>query len=335
MVLKNKNTLNVLIIIVMILVSISVYFTYASYQTYTTVKQHTKISSFVYKIESTLGQIAFERIDTAKYLATKEINSLEKVKQRRKAVDRALSVLENFVVQNSQYTIFHTQINDVRFVLKEVRKEVDEVSEAYRNIFVDAYHIKVFGPLIEILKEITAVEKSKMVHSDLAMYVNYTILKENNVLENTGIHFVLYGARIMSKEDRVLWAQLVDKDTLPNLDILLDKKLAAKISELLSAEKFKATITSERDMIRHEARKGNYSVSITGWANKINTKMDYFKVVQALLREGIHSIEQEQLSQSRLPLMVDAAIMLILLFRVVLYLQIILLNLTLRYGKRY
>jgi signal transduction histidine kinase len=145
------------------------------------------------------------------------------------------------------------------------------------------------------------------------MYVNYTILKENSVLENTGIHFVLYGAKIMSEEDRGLWAQLVSKDTLPKLDILLDKELAAKISELLSEEQFKKTITLERDMILHEARKGNYSVSIEGWVNKIDTKMDYFKVVQSLLREEIHNIEQEQLTQNTWPLMVATAIMLILL----------------------
>ena len=313
MALKNKNTLNILIIIVMILVSVSSYYTYTFYQKYSTVKQHTKTSSFVYKIESTLGKIAFERVDTAKYLAIKESSSLEKVKQRRNAVDRALSELEAFAAQNSQYTIFHTQITDVRSALKEVRKEVDEVSESYKNIFVNVYHRKVFGPLLEILKEITAVEKSKMVHSDLAMYVNYTILKENSVLENTGIHFVLYGAKIMSDEDRVLWAQLVRKDTLPKLDILLDKELSAKISELLSEKQFNKTITLERDMIRYEARKGNYSVSVEGWVNKIDIKMDYFKVVQALLREEIHKIEQKQQTQTTWPLILAAVIMLILL----------------------
>ena len=313
MALKNKNTLNVMIVIVMILVSISLYYTYVSYQKYTAVKQHTKVSSFVYAIESTLGKIAFERVDTAKYLATKERSSLDKVKQRRKAVDHALAELETFASQNSQYTIFHTQINNVRSALKEVRKEVDEVSEAYKNIFVNVYHIRVFGPLLEILKEITALEKSKMLHSDLAMYVNYTILKENSVLENTGIHFVLYGAKMMSEEDRALWAQLVDKDTLPKLDILLDKELATKIFELLSEEQFKKTITLERDMILHDARKGNYSVSIEGWVNKIDTKMGYFKVVQSLLREEIYNIEQEQLTQTKWPLMLAVALMLILL----------------------
>jgi len=314
MLLKNKNRLNILIIIVMILVTISSYYTYISYEKYSTVKKYTKTSSFIYEIESTLGKIAFERIDTAKYLATQATSSLDKLKQRRNTVDRALVALKKFAAHNTQYTIFHTQINDVRAALKEVRTKVDEVNEAYKNIFVDAYHMKVFGPLQEILKEITAVEKSKMLHSDLAMYVNYTTLKENSVLENTGIHFVLYGAKIMSVEDRALWIQLVRQDLLPKFDILLDKALAAQISELLSEEAFKETITLERDMILNEARKGKYSVSIQGWVNKIDTKMDYFKVVQALLRDDIQDIEQEQLTQVKWPLMIALGIMLTLLF---------------------
>jgi len=326
MALKNKNILNVLIIIVMILVSISSYYTYFYYQKYSTVKKHTKISSFIYEVESALGKIAFERVDTATYLATKEISSLEKVKQRREAVDRALLELETFVAQHNQYTIFNTQINDVKYALKEVRKEVDAVSEAYKNIFVDTYHTKIFGPFVDILREITAVERSKMIQSNLAMYVKYTILKENSVLENTGIHFVLYGSKIMSEEDRVFWAQLVRKDTLPKLDILLDKDMVAKISELLSEEEFKTTITLERDMILHEARKGNYSVSVEGWVNKIDTKMDYFKVVQTLLHEEIQNIEQKYLTQNKWPVMVATGVMLILL--------LVLLGLVRRYYKK-
>jgi len=297
----------------MVLLCVALYYTYDSYQKYATVKEHTKISSFVSEIESTLDKVAFERVDTAKYLATKEVSSLEKIIQRRNAVDRSLAALNTFIIQNSQYMAFNTQVDDVRDALREVRKEVDEVNESFNNIFLDAYHTKVFGPFLEILREITSVEKSKVIHSDLVMYGYYTILKENSVLENTGIHFVLYGSKIMGEKERVLWAQLVEKDTLPNLDMLLNQELSAKITELLSQEQFMKTITLERDMILHEARKGNYSVSIEGWVNKIDTKMDYFKVVQTLLREDIQKTEQEQLAQAKWPLMIATVIMLILL----------------------
>lgn len=314
MVLKNKNRLNILIIIVMLLVSTALYYTFAAYQQYAEVKKHTILSSLMYEIESTLGKIAFERVDTAKYLATKEKRSLDKVKERRKAVDSALSALETSVKQNSQYIIFHTQINDVKDALNEVRQEADNLSEAYKHIFVNAYHTKVFGPLLEILREITAVEKSKMTHNYLAMYVNYTILKENSVLENTGIHFVLVGSKIMSESDKVIWAQLVDQDTLPKFNILLEKDLSEKISKLLTEEEFKAIITLERDMILHEASKGKYSVSIEGWVNKIDLKIGYLKVVQILLREEIQNIEQAYLAKNRWPVIISAIVVLILLF---------------------
>ncbi|NOR56180.1 MAG: response regulator [Sulfurovum sp.] len=312
MALKNKNTLNLLIIIVTLLVSFPAYYTYHSYRNYVTAKTHTKISSFVYELESTLNKIALERIDTAKYLAIKEKSSLAKVIERRLVVDRALMELEDFIRQNSQYRIFIRQINEVKYTLKELRKEVDNVSEAYRDIFA-VYHSKVFGPFLEMLKEITTVKKLKMIDSDLAMYIKYTILKENSVLENSGIHFILYGSRIMSEEDRAFWTELIRKDTLPKLDILTDKDLAAKISALFSEEKFNTSMTFERDMILQEAWKGKYSVSIEGWVNNVDTKMDYFNVVQILLREDIQKIEQKHLAQSKWPLIVASIVLLLLL----------------------
>jgi len=312
MALKNKNTLNILTLIVMTLVGVSAYYTYLSYQRFSTVQTDTKVSSFMYEVESTLSKIGLERVDTAKYLATKEKSALEKVIERRKSVDAALLELETFVTQNSRYTMFTTQINEVKTTLKALRNEVDNVNETYRNILV-VYHDKVFGPFLEMLKEITTVEKSKIIYSDLAIYMKYTILKENSVLENSGIHFILYGSKIMSEEDKVLWTELVRKDTLPKLDLLSDKELATKISELLSEEQFNKTITFERDIILQEAWKGNYSVSIEGWVNNIDTKMDYFNVVQSLLREDIQKIEQKYLAESKWPLMVAAIVMLLLL----------------------
>lgn len=138
MVLKNKNILNLLIFTILILLGISSYYAYHSYQKYIIVKNHTKLSSFVYEVESILGKIALERIDTAKYLGTKKKSSLLKVKQRRKAVDSALSSMENFVTLNSQYMIFHTHINEVREGLKEIRNEVENLNEIYSDIFLRA-----------------------------------------------------------------------------------------------------------------------------------------------------------------------------------------------------
>ncbi len=314
MVLKNKNILNLSIITTFILVILSSYYVYFSYQNYRTVKNHTQISSFLHKIESTLDALASERIDTSRYFGTEKKSNLLKVQQRRKIVNNALEGLRTFIIQNSQYNLFHMYIGEVTDGLKDIRKEIDIVNDRHRDIFVHAYHTRVFTPFLEILKEITVRQESRALYSDLLMYMKYMILKENSVLENTGIHYVLYGSKSISEEERVFWAQLVSNDLLPKLKTLSDKNVAGKISELLSEEGFNTTISLERDMILYEAKKGTYSVSIEGWVNKIDQKMDYFKEVQALLREEIQNIEQAHLTESKWPLLVAIIVTLILLY---------------------
>ncbi len=314
MVLKNKNILNLLIFTILILLGTSSYYAYHSYQKYIIVKNHTKLSSFVYEVESVLGKIALERIDTAKYLGTEKKSSLLKVKQRRKAVDSALSSMENFITLNSQYMIFHAHINEVREGLKEIRNEVENPNKIYSDIFLRAYHTRVSGPFFEMLREVTEIEKSKVMHSFLIAYVKYTILKENIVLENTGIQFVLHGSRAMNEEEKHSWAQLVRKDVLPKLNIISDESEVDKISGLITTEQFNKMISLERQMILYEASKGKYSVSVEGWINKISQKMEYFREVQLLLREEIQNTEQLYLAKKRLPLIAFTTVALISLF---------------------
>jgi signal transduction histidine kinase/CheY-like chemotaxis protein len=317
-VLKNKNIFNLLIITGMVLLGIVSYYTYLSYHKYITVQNNTKLSFFLDEVESALDKIESERIDSATYLVTQEKRSFQKLKKRRAAVDRALAGLDTFVKYNSQYTIFNAQIKVITDELKDVRKEVDNLSEDHRNIFFHAYHSKVFGSFLEILKAVSTAQRSKVMKSYLSMYEKYTVLKENSVVENTGIYFVLLGSRKMSDIDIALWKQLMAKDILPRFNTLADSTVALKLQALLSVEEFNTIISEERDMILHEARKGEYSVSVIGWQNQINKKMDYFTQVQSLLYTEIEKIEQEYISSSRMVMIgygMVALLLLLLLFK--------------------
>ena len=317
-VLKNKNILHLLILIVIVLSGIVSYYTYLSYQTYITVQNNTKISFFVDEVESVLNKIESERIDSVTYLVTQEKRSFQKLKKSRVAVDHALAELDAFVKQNSQYTIFNTQIKVITNELKDVRKEVDSSSEDYRKIFFHADYSKVFGSFLEILKAISTAQKSGVMKSYLSMYEKYIELRENSVLENTSIYFILLGSRKMSDTDIALWKQLIAKDILPQFNTLADSIVALRLKELLSVEEFNTIVSEERDMILYEARQGEYSISVIGWQNKINKKMDYFTQVLLLLHTEIQKIEQEYISSSRMIMIgygVGALLLLLLLLR--------------------
>ena len=317
-ILKNKMILQLSIIVVIVALGIVSYYTYLSYQKYITVQNSTKISSFLTKLESALYKIEFERINSAVYLARPRKSNLDKLKETRVSADLTLTKLEKFLRHNSEYSIYTKQIKLIAVALKHVRKDVDDVSADYRNIFFHVYHNKVFGSFLEILKDISIDQRSEVMERYLSMYVKYTELRENSVLENTGIYFVLLGSRKMSDTDIALWKQIIGKDILPQFNTLPDSNVALKLKALLSVEEFNTIISEERDMILHEARKGEYSVSVIGWQNQINKKMDYLTQVQSLLHTEIQKIEQAYISSSRMVMIgyvVGAFLLLLLLLK--------------------
>ncbi|MCO4844525.1 MAG: response regulator [Sulfurovum sp.] len=298
-ILKNKIILGLLIILVLWIFGTLSYYTYLSYQRYLTIQNNTKLSFFVEDFESTLDKIEIERINSATFLVTQEKNDFKKLKETRVSVDRSLREVNKFIKHNNEFTRYSKHIKHATKELDLVRKKVDHFNGDYRDIFFHAYHDKVFSTFLEILQEVSSSEKAEVMQSYLVMYQKYTELKENSVQENTLISFMLLGSRKMSHKDIELWDQLIREDTLPQFNTLEDSTVALKLSELLSVEKFNTIISDERDMILYEAGLGKYSVSLIGWLNKIDIKMNYFGQVQSLLHTQMQKIDKEMMAQSR------------------------------------
>ncbi|HSR74284.1 MAG TPA: ATP-binding protein, partial [Sulfurovum sp.] len=298
-ILKNKTILNILKIVMIVALGIASYYTYLSYRHYSTVKNSTTISSFLDTFEPLLEKIASERIHSAAYLAVHSKSNLGKLKEARGEADLALIELETFMSDNHMYEQYGKQITTIGKALKDARKEVDQFSGENRNILFYTYHHKVLGPLFEIFKDISAAQNSESVASYLSAYLKYTEMKENTLSEYAMIYSVLSSSRAMDSEEISLWKQLIAKDTLPKLDRLKESSIKSEIAALLSRDAYDAIILTEREMILAEARRGNYSVSLAGWKNKIEDKMDYFMQVESLLHDGIKNVEHEAIVQSR------------------------------------
>jgi len=298
-ILKNATLLSLLIIVMIGISGAVSYYTYLSYQKYSTVKNSTKLSFFVEYFEAVLDKIQQERIHSATYLVTQEEGDFIKLKETRVAVDLDLWKLDKFIKHHNEFTLYSQHIAQTTKELKLARSKVDNLNTDYRDIFSHAYHDRVFSTFLEILQEVSATEKSEVMKSYLSMYSKYTELQENTILENTLVSFMLLGSRKMSNNDVELWNQLVAKDTLPPFYTLADDTIALKLSELLSEEAFNKIISEEREMILYEASSGKYSVSLIGWLNHIDTKMTYFSQAQSLLRTQIQKIDKETIAKSR------------------------------------
>ena len=311
--LKNKIILNLSTIIVILVLGLVSYDTYLSYQRYNTIKNSSKLSLFLEEVKSILHKMASERIHSAKYLATKKKSDLQKLIETRDVVDLAFKKLNKFIKQNKQYTIYTQQIKLITTALNHVREDVEDINGKYRNIFFHAYHTKVFVPFLEILKDVSTAQGSGEKKNYLSMYNTYTELRENTVLENRGIYFILLRSEKMYDTDIVMWKQITGTDILPSFNTLADSKVSSRIKELLSVQKFNAILSEERNMILSEAEKGNYSVPIIGWQNQINKKMDYFTQVQSILHTEIQKIEQASISSNKMLMIRDAIVVLLLL----------------------
>ncbi len=298
-ILKNKVLLGLLMVVMTVILGVTSYYTYSSYKRYSAVQNSTKVSFFIEHFESLLDTIIHERMQSATYLVTQTKDDFRKLKELRINTDKDLLKLDTFIKQNNQFTRYSQSLQHSTEALELARRDIDGLNDNYNDIFLHAFHDKVFSPLLEILQKVAAAEKSEVKKSYLMMYHKYTALKENTVQENLLISSILLESRKMSREERELWDQFISKDTLPQFYTLSDSAMSLKLSELLSVEKFNAIISEERDMISYEARSGKYSVSHLGWLNQIDVKMHYFNEVQSLLRTQVQKINKEAVTQHR------------------------------------
>ena len=316
--LKNKLILQFFMSIVIVVLGTVAYTGYHSSQKFISVLNNATVTSFLTEFESLLSELESERIRTVDYLVAQSKSKLNELKETRASVDIHLRKLDKSLRDKSLYVTYSQQIKMIANSIQEVRKDVDDLSDDYRDILFHAYYTKSVGRLLEILKEMMNAQKSEEIKEYLALYEKYTVLKENSRLENTGIYFILLGSRKMYDADIKLWNELMDKDTLPQFDILTNSLVRSKIEALGSVEVFDTMISRERNMILNEAGKGEYSVSTVGWLNQINKKIEYLTDVQVLLHTEIQKEEQRSLLESRNHLIVYSLVflgLLLLLFK--------------------
>ncbi len=317
-VLKNKLILQFFMSIVIIVLGTVAYTGYHSSQKYMVVLNNATLTSFLTEFESLLSELGSERVRTVEYLVGHSKSKLEQLKVARASVDLYLRKLDKSLRNKRLYVIYGQEIKMIISSLQEVRKDVDDLSDDHRDILFHAYYTQTVGRLLGILKEMINAQKSEEIKDHLLIYEKYTVLKENSRLEYTSIYFILLGSRKMCDADIKLWNELMDKDTLPKFDSLTNSSVRSKIEALCSVEVFDTMISRERKMILNESKKGEYSVSVVGWLNQINKKIDYFTEVQVLLHTEIQKKEQIPLLESRNHLIVYGLVflsLLLLLFR--------------------
>ncbi len=294
-----KNIFNLLIIVVIVALGFFSYNTYISYVEYESTRTSTQSTYFIEEMDSVLDNIAKERLYSAIYMGTDGKTGFDKVKKARVAVDSAIFELNAYINANKKFKMHRKRMDAASKNLKHARTKVDTLSSDYKNIFFEVYHDEIFKSLVGSMKIVSANDASMDMKSYLSTYTSFTELKENTELENTGIFFVLSGAKKMANEDLVVWDALLVNDTLPEFNALQNRAVISKLNALLTPEEFSNIGANERVQILYGAQTGEYPVSTNEWFTQVEKKMNYIALAQSVLKSTMDKHTEDKVSQSK------------------------------------
>jgi len=293
-IMNNKSIFVFLMLVVTTVLALLSYQSYHAYLAYDRTGKSSISTDFVKKIDGILDEIEKERLYSAIYLGSNGDKGFYDLEESRRTVDDTIAALLEDVVSYANYTQYKHRIRGLKENLKYVRSKVDTLSSDYKSVFFAMYHEKVFNSLLEMMQGISKRESSSVMKNYLQIYMDYTTLKENTALENTGIFFILSGKKKMNDQDLQLWDKLLVKDTLPEFDALENRVIVSKLNALLTPEQFSEIGSKERALILYGAYDGKYGVVTSNWFTQVEKKMNYIALAQSILASTI----QEQIDSS-------------------------------------
>ena len=298
-IINNKSIFNFLILVVLVVLVGASYYTYESYKTYESRQKGTQNIHFVEQLDSTLDAIATERLYSAIYMGAEGKKGFDKVKEARVNVDNALSEIRQYIEKNRVFNTYLKRLKAAKENLKYVRTRVDTLSSEYESIFYEVYHQKIFNSLIGAMKIVGATDPSAAMKSYLGTYVDFTVLKENTQLENTGIFFILSASKKMSDQNLQLWDSLLMHDTFPKFTSLKNRSVVSKLNALLTPEQFSKIGAKERALILYGAYSGKYDIATNEWFSQVAKKMKYIDLSQGILSLTAKNEAKDSLASSK------------------------------------
>ena len=298
-VLNNKNVFSFLIVIVVAVLGLFSYQTYTTYHVYEATQESNKNIRFVELLDQTLNSLEGERIQSAVYMGNAGKKGADLLKESREMVDGTLQALQVYTDRNRQFHMYQKRFELVAKNIASVRNKVDTLSSDYKNIFFDSYHSDIAQPLIGAMKIISSRDNDLDMKAYFKGYTSYSSLKENIVLEDTGILFVLNGHYPMNDVDLQVWDNLLLYDALPSLKYINDFTLRKQLSSIVPLETYHAIGRNERVNILYDAQSGNYRVSAKAWIKQSKSKKQYISEAQQILLSTAHERGNELSENSK------------------------------------
>ena len=269
-----------------VILSVLAYLTYGIYGEYQRIELEVENREIFSSLNTLLEGVERERIESAIYISRKNETTLSRLQERRKELDSIIN-------KNREIILNRESLIPILKELKDVRKRVDVQNLDYLEMLFDYYQSRISRPIVSYMSRI--VDSNNRVNE-----LKLIRLRESINMESSFLAFILTESRAMSSEDLAYWDALLAKRVLPNFVPFKNKNIASKVNEILNMETFSKIGFENRVQIFIESAKGEYSISLKEWLEKVSQKTKRIKDAQnILIDEDTINLERQLLSKER------------------------------------
>jgi len=269
-----------------VILSVLAYLTYGIYGEYQRIELEVENREIFSSLNTLLEGVERERIESAIYISRKNETTLSRLQERRKELDSIIN-------KNREIILNRESLIPILKELKDVRKRVDVQNLDYLEMLFDYYQSRISRAIVSYMSRI--VDSNNRVNE-----FKLIRLRESINMESSFLAFILTESRAMSSEDLAYWDALLAKRVLPNFVPFKNKNIASKVNEILNMETFSKIGFENRVQIFIESAKGEYSISLKEWLEKVSQKTKRIKDAQnILIDEDTINLERQLLSKER------------------------------------
>ncbi len=288
-----KRTTQLLIVIAIFLSLFFGYRSFQAYKNYQIIRQSDIYVSLLGNLQNSIRTLENERLSTARYLGYKGNTDFQKLALIRQKSDTALNELFAYLNANEQLKSLKEKFSDIHEDLRYVRSRVDVVNDDYKTILIDYYQSKIISPLLESLRH--WVKKLSAGIETIAPYFktyqSFVDFRDTQNREQSFIAFKLAAQQEMSMSDLMIWEQILETETVPDISPLSQKPIYHLLEKTYRKEDLTQRLTRLRRSVLRGSNNGNYMLQSPSRVAQIRQNIKAVDEAQQTLFDYIKSLD--------------------------------------------
>ncbi len=244
---NNKTVFYLLFLIVFAGLAVSSWYAYGAYRQYSFAQQKEKRLFFVQQLTDLEKKLTEEVLSSADMITGEKRNSVQGVKEARRAVTAQIDTLASWIANNAEFGDNSVYLNDLRKNLGYLHSKIDTVSRDYADIFFSEYGEHIFNQLTDM------INGQKDALESIPALVRFEHLKHRLALEEAFLKSIVGNRVAMDKKALTAWDRIHTKNVFPRYD----KKI---LILPFSVDTFDQLGVPETAMILMHADTGKYAI---------------------------------------------------------------------------